>query len=183
MAFTRKMLKAMGIEEEKIEEIIEAHTEVTGALKAERDDYKAKADELSGVQKELDDLKAKPDDGYKAKYEAEKKAHDDYKAEVEAEKVNAQKSELYKKMLAGAGIDPKRIDAVLKVTDLADVTIEDGKLKDADKLAESAKEEWSAFIIKSGTEGANVDNPPAGGSPAPTAFGSLTEALHDKYKL
>ena len=33
MALTRKMLKAMGIEEEKIDEIIDAHTETVNALK------------------------------------------------------------------------------------------------------------------------------------------------------
>jgi hypothetical protein len=33
MALTRKMLKAMGIEEEKIEQIIEAHAETVDGLK------------------------------------------------------------------------------------------------------------------------------------------------------
>ena len=32
MAFTRKMLKAMGIDEDKIEQIIEAHAETVDAL-------------------------------------------------------------------------------------------------------------------------------------------------------
>ena len=40
MALTRKMLKAMGIEEEKIDQIIEAHTETVDALKADRDKLK-----------------------------------------------------------------------------------------------------------------------------------------------
>ena len=55
MALTRKMLKAMGIEEEKIDEIIEAHTEVVDSLKKERDTYKEDADKLTDVQKKLDD--------------------------------------------------------------------------------------------------------------------------------
>lgn len=67
MSLTRKMLKAMGIEEEKIEQIIEAHTETVDALKA----YKEDADKLKNVQRELDDLKAAGDGGYKEKYETE----------------------------------------------------------------------------------------------------------------
>ena len=39
MALTRKMLKAMGIEEDKIEQIIEAHSETVDSLKADRDSY------------------------------------------------------------------------------------------------------------------------------------------------
>ena len=58
MSLTRKMLKAMGIEDEKIDTIIEAHTETVDALKKERDGYKESADKLADVQKELDGLKA-----------------------------------------------------------------------------------------------------------------------------
>ena len=36
MAFTRKMLKAMNIEDEKIDQIIDAHSETVDALKADR---------------------------------------------------------------------------------------------------------------------------------------------------
>ena len=63
MAFTRKMLKAMGIEDEKIDQIIDAHSETVDALKADRDAYKEDAAKLAAVQKELDELKAKGDDG------------------------------------------------------------------------------------------------------------------------
>ena len=40
MSLTRKMLKAMGIEDEKIDQIIEAYTETVDALKEQRDQYK-----------------------------------------------------------------------------------------------------------------------------------------------
>ena len=58
MALTRKMLKAMGIEDEKIDQIIEAHAETTEALKAERDAAQQAAKENENAQKELEDLKA-----------------------------------------------------------------------------------------------------------------------------
>ena len=58
MALTRKFLSAMGIEDEKVDEIIGAHTETVNALKEQRDSYKADAEKLPAVQKELDDMKA-----------------------------------------------------------------------------------------------------------------------------
>ena len=36
MSLTRKMLKAMGIDEEKVDQIIETHAETVDALNAER---------------------------------------------------------------------------------------------------------------------------------------------------
>ena len=61
MALTRKLLRSMGIEDDKIDQIIEAHGETVSALKDERDQYRDAAEALPGVQKELDDLKAKPE--------------------------------------------------------------------------------------------------------------------------
>ena len=58
MALTRKFLSALGIEEAKIDEIISAHADTVNALKEQRDGYKADADKLPTVQRELDDLKA-----------------------------------------------------------------------------------------------------------------------------
>ena len=58
MALTRKMLKAMGIEDEKVEQIIEEHVESVDALKAERDRYKAGAEEAEGLRRQLEEAKA-----------------------------------------------------------------------------------------------------------------------------
>jgi hypothetical protein len=66
MALTRKFLKAMGIDEEKIDEIITAHSDTVNGLKDERDKYKDAAEKLPSVQKELDELKDK--DGKDAPY-------------------------------------------------------------------------------------------------------------------
>ena len=55
MALTRKMLKAMGIEDEKIEQIIEEHVESIDGLKAERDRYKSGAEEAEGLRKQLEE--------------------------------------------------------------------------------------------------------------------------------
>ena len=58
LALTRKMLKAMGIEDEKIDQIIEEHVESIDGLKAERDRYKTGAEEAEGLRKQLEEAKA-----------------------------------------------------------------------------------------------------------------------------
>ena len=164
MAFTRKMLKAMGIEDEKIDEIIDAHREVVDALKEDRDKYKADAEKLEGVQKELDGIKKEVDstDSYKEKYEAEHKAFEDYKKGIDAEKLNASKAEAYKQLLKKAGVSEKRIDAIMKVTSVDDIELDDdGAIKDADELIKAIKDEWAEFIVTESQRGANTENPPA----------------------
>lgn len=59
MALSRKSLKAMGLTDEQVDSIIEMHAETVDGLKEEIHKYKADAEKLPGVQKELDDLKAK----------------------------------------------------------------------------------------------------------------------------
>lgn len=171
MAFTRKMLKAMGIEDEKIDQIIDAHSETVDALKADRDAYKEDAAKLAAVQKELDDLKAKGDDGYKAKYEAEKAAHDALKADIAAKETKKAKTDAYRELLKGANIDEKRIATILRAEAPTIDKIEldaDGKIKNAEQYTESIKSDWADFIVTQSAKGANTATPPANGGAAST---------------
>lgn len=149
MALTRKFLSALGVEEAKIDEIINAHTEVTDALKQERDSYKEAAEQLPKVKEELESLKAadKGEDKFKVRYEAIKEEFEQFKADLEAKETKAAKSDAYKALLKEAGIAEKRIDAVLRVSDIDSVELDkDGKIKGADKLIDGIKTEWADFI-------------------------------------
>ena len=171
MGFSRKMLKAMGIEEEKIEQIIDAHSETVDALKADRDAYKEDAAKLAAVQKELDELKAKGDDGYKAKYEAEKAAHDALKADIAAKETKKAKTDAYRELLKGANIDEKRIATILRAEAPTIDKIEldaDGKIKNAEQYTESIKSDWADFIVTQSAKGTNTATPPANGGAATT---------------
>lgn len=171
MAFTRKMLKAMGIEDEKIDQIIDAHSETVDALKADRDTYKEDAGKLAAVQKELDALKAKGDDGYKAKYEAEKAAHDALKADIAAKEAKKAKTDAYRELLKGANIDEKRIATILRAEAPTIDKIEldaDGKIKNAEQYTASIKSDWADFIVTQSAKGANTATPPANGGAATT---------------
>lgn len=181
MALTRKMLKAMGIEDEKIDEIVDAHAETVDALKKERNKYKEEADKLTDVQKKYDDLKkvvdSQGDDPYKEKYEKEHKAFEDYKAGVESERTKANKTKAYRELLKKAGVSDKRIDSVLKVTAIDEIELDDeGNVKDADNVVKDIQEEWSEFIEVRDQRGANTENPPKKN----TSGGDMTKA--DIYK-
>lgn len=160
MALTRKMLKAMGIEDEKIEQIIEEHTESTDALKQQRDEYKAKAEAKATTSTEPKPKDPEPSDEYKAKYDAEKKAFEDYKANIAAEKAEADKRAKYRELIVKAGVDSKRVDSVLKVSDLSEIKVKDGAIEGADDLVKSIKEDWADFIPTTQKVGANAPNPP-----------------------
>lgn len=167
MALTRKMLKAMGIEDEKIDQIIDEHAETVNALKQQRDQYKVDAEKLPGVQKELDDLKeAAEKDGenpYKAKYEELQQQFDDYKADVTAKETKAKKTAAYRKLLKDAKVSEKRLDSILKLSPVDDIELDDkGEIKDAADVKKKIEEEWSDFIVTEETHGADSNNPPGG---------------------
>ncbi|WP_337379208.1 Clp protease N-terminal domain-containing protein [Parolsenella catena] len=182
MALTRKMLKAMGIEDEKVDQIIEEHVESVDGLKAERDRYRAGAEEAEGLRKQLEEAKAAGEGAgeYEEKYKAKCKEFDDYKAKVDGEAAEREKRGLYRKLLEDAGIDPKRVDTVLKVSDLSKVSVKDGAIEGAEGIADGIKTEWADFIATTSTKGAPVPTPPKGdgGAAAPK---NLREALHQRY--
>lgn len=174
MALTRKLLKGMGLTDEQVDTIIEAHTDTVDGLKADIAKYEGDAKKLPGVQKELDDLKAAGDGGYKEKYEKEKKAFEDFKNEQTAKETKKAKENAYRELLKAAGVSEKRIPAILKVTDLNSVELDGDKVKDADKLTETVKTDWADFIESSNTNGANTATPPANNTGDPKDLGSLS---------
>lgn len=166
MAITRKLLKGMGLTEEQQDTIIEAHTDTVNGLKADVDRYKADAEKLPAVQKELDGLKGKGDDGYKAKYESEHQAFENYKTSVAAEKTTAAKEKALETALKKVGIADKRLQSVARLCKgdglLEKLELDDkGAIKDSDKLEASLKESYSDYIVTTSTKGADTATPPA----------------------
>lgn len=129
MALTRKMLKAMGIEDEKIDQIIDAHTETVDGLKADIEKYRTDAEKLPGVQKELEtaqaDLEAGKKDSWKVKYDAIKEEFEGYKSEQTKKETMAAKESAYRNLLKATGINEKRIESVLKVSDVDSLELDD----------------------------------------------------------
>ena len=162
MSLTRKMLKAMGIEEEKIDQIIEAHSETVDSLKADRDSYKEDAEKLKDVQKELDDLKAKGDDGWKEKHDRLREEFDQYKNDVQAKETKAAKEAAYRAVLKDANLSEKGIEKAIKYAEWDKIELgEDGKLKGANDHIKAAREEWAEYVTTTTTTGAKTSTPPA----------------------
>ena len=187
MALGRKFLSAMGIEADKVDEIINAHSETVDALKEERDSYKKKAEEYDSehskvekLEKELEGLKDSNKDSYKVKYEAVKEEFAEYKKGIEAEKTKGTKKEALKALLKEIGISEKRIDSVIKVTDLDSIKLDkDGKIDGVDELKKGLTEEWSDFIVKEGVRGADTPKPPTGNGGGPTKTKEEILAIKD----
>lgn len=166
MALTRKLLKGMGLTDEQVDTIIEAHTDTTDGLKADLVKAKADAEKLPGIQKELEDLKAKGDDGWKDKHDKVKKEFDDFKADITAKETRGAKEKAYRDLLKTIGINEKYIDDVMGVAKLEDLKLTDGKFDGEADLTKTIKEKFGAFVTQTQTVGATVNNPPTnnGGS-------------------
>lgn len=172
MALTRKMLKAMGIEEEKIDQIIEAHAETVDGLKSDLNKYKGDAEKLPGVQRELDELKAVGDGGWKEKHDKLKGEFNDYKKDVEAKEARAAKEAAYRAILKDANLSDRGIEKALKYADWDKIELEaNGKLKGATDHLKSVKEDWAEYVTTTTTTGAKTGNPPVN-----TGGGAMTRS-------
>ena len=172
MALTRKFLAALGIESEKIDQIVEANAESLADIQdklakanAELKEAKSKADTLPTVQKELDDLKAQVEADSKARegkdYDALKKEFDDYKAEREAQDTRAKKETAFRGLLKDLNISDKGAKLAVKYQDFGAIELdEEGKVKDATALRKSLKEDWGDYIVQEKEEGADTKTPP-----------------------
>lgn len=172
MALTRKMLKAMELDDEKISQIIDAHQSTIDEIAAERDTfkadaqkYKAEAERLGSVEKDLVKAQAKLEEAEKTS-EKLKNLQDEfntYKADVDAKATQAQKEKAFRALLTEAGISEKRFDSIVKVSDLSKIELDaDGKVKDSKTVVDGIKSEWADFIQTQGTQGAKTATPPAG---------------------
>ena len=165
MALSRKFLSALGIEAEKIEHIIEAHTETVDALKNERDKYKEGADKLADVQKELDGLKAVGD--FKQKYEDEHKAFEAYKAGITAKETRAAKEKAVRAYLESKSITGGNLDIAIRGMGAEiDATELDGeKIKDTKALDDLIGGAYKSLIVSTKNQGVNTSTPPGGNNP------------------
>lgn len=160
MALTRKLLKGMGLTEEQIDSIIDAHTDSLEGLQSKVKSLEAEAAEAKDLKKQLEDLKGGKD--WKAEHDKVKKELDDYRAEQQGKELSAKKRAAYKALLEKEKIDPKRIDTVLKADrdKIEALELDGDTVKDADKLTEAIKADWSDFVTTTVKRGVNNAKPP-----------------------
>ena len=163
MALTRKLLKGMGLTDEQVDTIIEAHTDTVDGLKADVSKYKSDAEKLAGVEKELNDLKAMGDGGYKEKYEKEHKAFEDYKADVTAKESKAAKEKAVRAYFESKNITGANLDLAMRGCgeEMAALEMDGEKIKDTKSLDALVDGTYKGLVSTTQTKGANPANPPA----------------------
>ena len=158
MGYTRSFLKSIGLNDEQIEAAMEEHTAVTDALKKQRDSYKEQAEKAGELQKKLDEVENGED--FKAKWEKEHQDFEDFKKKTESDATAAKIRSEYRKLLAESGISEKRLDSILKVTDISKMKLDkDGNLEGIDDLKKSISSEWGDFVTTVTEKGAVVEKP------------------------
>ena len=168
MALTRKMLKALGIEEEKIDQIIEAHSETVESIKAERDRLKEDADKLPELQKLLKEKTDAAEKGgtdltkLKDDYEKLTQEYEQYKTAQETEKKKTAITKAYTELLKDLKVSDSGISKILKYTSSGVELDEDGKLKNVADLKKSIRDEWGEYISTEQGKGADTPTPPGG---------------------
>lgn len=163
MALTRKLLKGMGLTDEQVDTIIEAHTDTVDGLKADVSKYKSDAEKLAGVEKELNDLKAMGDGGYKEKYEKEHKAFEDYKADITAKESKAAKEKAVRAYFESKNITGSNLDLAMRGCgeEMAALEMDGDKIKDTKSLDALVDGTYKGLVSTTQTKGANPANPPA----------------------
>lgn len=145
--------------------LIALHLGVVDPLKDQLQTYKTDAEKLPAVQKELDDLKA-GDGDYKAKYEAEVKAHKEYRQQVEGEKENARNEADVLAVCKEAGIARESaLRLIAKDFDRSKIKRDkDGNITNREKLLEMVKADYADFVGTPGNQGTPPTTPPTGGA-------------------
>lgn len=163
----------MSLTDEQVSAIIQEHTSVTDALKAQRDKakeeletVKKEAAKVSDLEKQIDGYKSGED--YKSKYEQAVKEHQDYVKGVEAKETAEKVKTAYRKLLADEQIKADRIDFVINHSDLSNVKLDkDGNLEAVDDLKKTindSKDGWGMFKVTTKERKPTISTPPDGGT-------------------
>lgn len=187
MALTKKMLKAMGLTDDQIEQIFDGHEEslnvqreTISEIKNKLEKAEAEAERLKNVEKDLLKANVKIEEAEETakKLKSLRDEYDSYKAEVVKKATKESKGKAYRKLLSAAGIPEKRHDSIVKLTDLDAVEMdESGNITNAKDLSKNIAEEWADFIVTKSEQGSSVPNPP---EVEPIDYDSMSD--NDYYK-
>ena len=162
MSLTRKLLKGMGLTDEQVDTIIEAHTDTVDGLKEQVNTYREAAEKLPNVQKELDDLKAAGDGGFKEKFEKEHSDFENFKKTIQEKETKAAKESAAKAFFESKGITGNSLEIAMRGSsaEIAALDLDGEKIKDSSALDALVNGTFKALVSTTTTKGANIPNPP-----------------------
>lgn len=171
-AQVREILSAAGVDSEHmkdtVDKIIDGHLSSVDALREDISKYKAEAEQLSSVQKELDELKKLDGAGWKEKAEEWEKKYNDLSSANIAKEAKTAKESAARAYYERKGITGKALDIAMRGSgaEIDALELEDGKIKDASALDALVNGDFSGLVSTTITAGANTATPPSnnGGS-------------------
>ena len=171
MALTRRLLKSLEIGEDKIEQIIEAHTETLSGLRDELAAAKEAAAQVESLQKELQrakqDLQEAQESDWQEQYNAVKKDFDDYKAKITAKETHAAKEAAVRAYYQSKGLSGKALDIAMRAStkEIEETSLDaEKKIKDTKVFDDLLAGDFASLVGTVVTQGTDVAHPPMGNS-------------------
>ena len=171
-AKVREILSTAGVDSEHmsaaVDAIIDGNVASIEALREDVAKYKADAEKLTEVQKELDALKANNGDDYKTKYEKEHKAFEDFKNDVTAKQTRAAKEAAARAYFEGKNITGANLDIAMRGArdEIGGLEMDGDKIKDTSALDALVSGTYAGLVVTTTKQGVNTATPPANGAKA-----------------
>lgn len=142
--------------------LVALHLGVVDPLKDDLTKYKADAEKLPNVQKELDDLKAAGDGGWEEKAKDFEKKYNDLVAENKNKETKAAKESAAKAFFESKGITGNSLEIAMRGSsaEIAALDLDGEKIKDSSALDALVNGTFKALVSTTTTKGANIPNPP-----------------------
>lgn len=168
MALTRKLLKGMGLNEEQVDTIIDAHAETVDGLKDQIDKLKDGGKNAADLEKRLKDaeeeLENAKKDGWKEKHDRVKKELDDLKAAQTAKETRAAKEKAVRAFYEKANITDDALTVAMRGShaeiEAAELD-ENGNIKDTSPFDALVKGDFAKLVSTTVTTGVKTATPPA----------------------
>jgi hypothetical protein len=150
------------INADKFNDVVKAINSAVGKEFVDKKRYNERLTEIDTLKSEKQNAEDKVTtaEKWKTKYDALKNDFDAYKQDITAKATKATRENAYKELLKEAGVSEKRLNTVLRVSDVDSLEMgDDGKFKDSDKLIDNIKNEWADFIVTEETHGTHTAKP------------------------
>ena len=188
MSITKKMLKGMGLNEEQIDTVLEAHDEQVEGLKDQLKEAQTQAEKVSNLESQLQtaqaELQAAKQDGWKDKHDSLQAEFEQYKAEIAAKEAQAAKEKAARDWYESKGVAGKALSVAMRGSgaEIAALELDEaGKIKDSSALDALIQGDFAGLVRNTETQGAQTAHPPAGqsGGEQPSSRGAeLYAAYH-----
>ena len=130
--------------------LVALHLGVVDPLKDDLTKYKADAEKLPSVQKQLDDLKAAGDNGYQEKYEKEHSAFETFKTDITAKESKAAKEKAVRAYFESKNITGANLDLAMRGCgeEMSALELDGEKIKDTKSLDALVDGTYKSLVSK-----------------------------------